>query len=114
VLIADDNDMVRSMTACFLEDAGMQVLQAKNGREALVLLASTAIDAVLMDIRMPVLDGLAATRQLRALESSRLLPILAFTAVPDELNGERHLFTAILAKPIAFAEVLAALKKCLG
>jgi CheY-like chemotaxis protein len=113
VLIADDNDMVRSMTACFLEDEGMQVLQARNGREAVALIGSTAIDAVLMDIRMPVLDGLAATRQLRALESSRGLTIFAFTAVPDEIVQERHLFTEILAKPVAFAEVLAALKKYL-
>jgi CheY-like chemotaxis protein len=114
VLIADDNDMVRSMTACFLQEEGMQVLQARNGREAIALIASSAVGIVLMDIRMPVLNGLAATRQIRALESSSSLPILAFTAVPAELNGERHLFSEILAKPIAFAEVLAALRKHLG
>jgi two-component system, sensor histidine kinase and response regulator len=102
------------MTATFLEMEGMQVLQARDGREALALIASRAFDAVLMDIRMPRLDGLAATRLLRELEPSRRLKVLAFTAVPEEIGKQRHLFTEILAKPIAFSEVLAALKKHLG
>ena len=58
----------------------MQVLQARDRLEALALIASRAFDAVLIDIRMPRLDWLA-TRLLRELELSRLLEVLAFTAM---------------------------------
>ena len=65
VVIADDQDLVRSGLAMVLEARGLEVLGvAEDGRQAVELVQRTSPDVVLMDIRMPVLDGIAATREL--------------------------------------------------
>jgi len=65
VLIADDQDLVRSGLRLLLETRGVAVVgDASNGREAVELARRTSPDVVLMDIRMPVLDGIAATREI--------------------------------------------------
>ena len=67
VLVADDQELVRAGFRLILEAAGFTVVgEAANGAEALTLAARERPDVVLMDIRMPVMDGLAATRQLTA------------------------------------------------
>jgi DNA-binding NarL/FixJ family response regulator len=67
VVIADDQDLIRSGLRMVLEARGVDVLgEATDGREAVAAVASLRPDVVLMDIRMPVLDGIAATREIAA------------------------------------------------
>jgi DNA-binding NarL/FixJ family response regulator len=67
VVVADDQDLVRSGLASVLQVRGVDVVgEAADGREAVEVVARTRPDVVLMDIRMPVLDGIAATRELVA------------------------------------------------
>jgi DNA-binding NarL/FixJ family response regulator len=88
VLLVDDNPQFRGELRLLLEDYGIQVVaEGGNGQEAIQLAASTDVDVVLMDLRMPIMDGLAATRALRT--SSPLLPVIILSAYEDPaLQGE--------------------------
>jgi signal transduction histidine kinase/DNA-binding response OmpR family regulator len=80
VLLAEDNE-VNSELACELLHAhGLQVVAVANGKEAIAALEKDSFDGVLMDTQMPVMDGYAATRALRAKDEYRQLPIIAMTA----------------------------------
>ena len=83
VLVVDDQPFNREVVAGLLEVVGITAHMAGNGREALEILdraGPTAFDLVLMDIRMPVMDGLSATRELRMRPGYAELPIIAITA----------------------------------
>jgi signal transduction histidine kinase/CheY-like chemotaxis protein len=82
VLLVDDSGVNLEIARRLLEKFGAQVVTATNGEEALVALHDHAddIDAVLMDIQMPVMDGLEATRRLRQVASLAALPVIALTA----------------------------------
>ncbi|PIM50442.1 hypothetical protein CS062_24985, partial [Roseateles chitinivorans] len=90
VLVAEDNELNQELAAALLEDAGLHVTLAANGRVALDLLeaAPEGFDGVLMDCQMPVLDGYAATRALRADPRWRALPVIAMTA--NAMSGDRE------------------------
>jgi len=110
LLIVDDNLMARAVMSWYFEDQGFCVLQASDGAEAIDIATGGTLTAVLMDIRMPMMDGITATRHLRALFDKARLPILAFTGVPTDVDGDRELFNAILAKPMTPRDVHEVLK----
>ncbi|AZZ99077.1 PAS domain S-box protein [Pseudoalteromonas sp. R3] len=80
VLLVEDNDINREIAQEILTDAGMQVLTAEHGEEALELLQETPVDLILMDCQMPVMDGYTATREIRKSAVCREVPIIALTA----------------------------------
>ncbi|WP_218011436.1 response regulator [Azohydromonas lata] len=80
VLLADDNEINREVAVELLRAAGVQVDVAPDGQIALEMVRRGAYDLVLMDMQMPVVDGLDATRQLRSEPRFSTLPILAMTA----------------------------------
>lgn len=81
VLVVDDEPVNREIIRLMLELAGLVVDMAGNGREAVTKASQADYDIVLMDLRMPELDGLEATRQIHALPSGRARPvIIAITA----------------------------------
>jgi signal transduction histidine kinase/CheY-like chemotaxis protein len=105
VLLAEDNDINRQIAIEFLGEAGVTVDVAVTGREAVAkaLAGDVRYDGVLMDVQMPEMDGLEATRHIRAQRSSRELPIIAMTAHAME-QERRHCLDAgmddHIAKPI--------------
>ena len=110
VLVADDEDAVRDTLCQLLEAAGASVGRAADGEEAVAKALDGDFAMVLMDVRMPVVDGLAATRRLRAAGFRR--PILALTANPAPEQRAACLAAGCddhYVKPIASAELVARL-----
>ncbi|MFT4101716.1 MAG: response regulator [Burkholderiaceae bacterium] len=91
VLLVDDNVFNRRLAIELLEDVGVRVTAVENGRQALDALQARAFDLVLMDCRMPVMDGYEATRAIRAEPAWRGLPVIAMTAsiLPEEHQAAR-------------------------
>jgi signal transduction histidine kinase/CheY-like chemotaxis protein len=80
VLLVDDDEFNREIGAILLADAGLVVDVAEDGQMAVEMAASTPYDLILMDMQMPRLDGLEATRQIRAAATCNAVPIVAMTA----------------------------------
>lgn len=83
VLIAEDYDDTRSLMRFLLESFGYQVLEATNGMQAVETAREENPDLILMDISMPVMDGLTATQIIRKSNRQANLPIIAVTAYDD-------------------------------
>jgi len=104
VLIAEDYDDVRRMMKIMLELYGYEALEASDGYEAVEKTAKFKPDVVLMDISMPVLDGLNATRAIRQFDDGASIPILAVTAYGDFYKDKAidAGCNAVISKPLHF------------
>ncbi|MGB8539898.1 MAG: response regulator [Acidobacteriaceae bacterium] len=103
VLLVEDNEVNRFLATELLSDLGIHVSIAINGRECVDRVHAEPFDVVLMDIQMPVMDGLAATKLLRADGRFRSLPVIAMTAHAMSGDRERSLEAGMndhLTKPI--------------
>jgi two-component system sensor histidine kinase/response regulator len=116
LLLAEDNPMNQDVVLELLRDTGLIVDVAANGAEAVTLAEQRHYDLVLMDIQMPVLDGLVATQALRGLRDWAAIPILALTANAfdeDRAQCLRAGMNDFLAKPVVPAALYGALLKWL-
>jgi PAS domain S-box-containing protein len=117
VLVVDDNEVNLLIAREMLRSAGLSVETADNGAQALSRLGETPFDVVLMDMQMPVMDGLEATRQIRQLPGLQRLPVLAMTANAMAVDRERCLQAGmddVLVKPLAPADLIAAVQRWAG
>ena len=80
ILVVDDFDDTRLLLRTFLERKGFRVVEAENGLEAVCKAHNEDPDLIIMDMQMPYLDGLAATRKIRETKVSGTLPIVAVSA----------------------------------
>ncbi|MCG3195197.1 MAG: Signal transduction histidine-protein kinase BarA [Thermoanaerobaculia bacterium] len=115
ILLVEDNEINQEVARELLELAGFAVAIAGNGREALRMVKQDGYDLVLMDVHMPVMDGYAATREIRGLESEvRDVPIVAMTANALVGDRERCLEAGMddhVGKPVVPRELLDALAR---
>jgi CheY-like chemotaxis protein len=103
VLLVEDNEVNRFLATELLTELGVDVAIATNGRECVDRVHAEAFDVVLMDIQMPVMDGLTATKLLRAESRFQSLPIIAMTAHAMSGDRERCLAAGMdgyLSKPL--------------
>jgi CheY-like chemotaxis protein len=109
VLIADDFPDACEMYAAYLKHHGFRVLTAFDGREAVATAKQHTPDIILLDIRMPVMDGTEAMRTLKSDPAFANVPIVALTAhamAHERRSGVDAGFDAYLAKPIAPDQLL--------
>jgi signal transduction histidine kinase/CheY-like chemotaxis protein len=119
ILLAEDNRVNQMVASRILEKMGHTITVANNGAEALALLAAHSFDLVLMDIQMPQMDGLSATKTLRQQETSTRfhLPIVAMTAHAMKGDRERCLEAGMdgyVSKPISSRDLELAIAKAMN
>ena len=120
LLLVEDNDINREFATELLRGEGIEVIEAVNGQEALDKVQQHALDAVLMDLQMPVMDGLQATRSIRALAQApqgaafATLPIIAMTALAMPQDAQRSREAGMndhISKPVEPTRLMAVLAK---
>lgn len=105
ILLADDNALNREMTRAILGVFDAEVVEARDGQQAVEAAREQAFDLILMDIRMPVLDGVDATRAIRTEPGpNQIAPILAFSADMDFQASD--IFDGVVRKPITAAQLI--------
>ena len=110
----EDTNTVITLMSEYLQHKGYQVLMANNGMEGVRLAKQKHPDLILMDVMMPVMDGLEAARQIRADESLKKTPMIALTALAMPGDLERCLAAGMndyLSKPVEFRELLEAMDR---
>ncbi|MDO8845643.1 response regulator [Methylicorpusculum sp.] len=104
ILLVDDDFINQELLKFLLNEAGLQCDSANDGEEAVGMVKKTDYDLVLMDIQMPIMDGLAATRAIRLLPERRLTPVIGVSANAFAEDKDRCFeagMNAFLAKPVA-------------
>ncbi len=117
ILVVDDMPENRSLVCELLRPVGFEVAEASNGVEAIDVFERWVPHAVIMDMRMPVMDGYEATRRIKATEAGRATPVIAVTASAFK-DQEAHVLvtgvSAYLSKPFRPEELFEVLGKSLG
>lgn len=118
ILVAEDNRINQRVINCMLEPLGCQIDLVENGAEAVAAVTGIPYDLVLMDIQMPEMDGLAATRRIRSMEgSAAAMPIIALTA--NAMRGDREQYLAAgmtdyLPKPVNQRDLIKTISQYVG
>ncbi|MBT6204786.1 MAG: response regulator [Alphaproteobacteria bacterium] len=117
VLVVEDEPENRSTIAALLEIEGFVVFQAENGQEAVKQAAEGLPDLILMDMRMPVMDGYAATQAIKAESATNAIPIIALTG--EALDSQRTQAIEVGCddfhpKPVDFDRLLRQIRSLLG
>jgi CheY-like chemotaxis protein len=117
VLVVDDNTENLSVVVSFLRLAGFETVEATNGKEAIEKFEENLPDLVLMDLRMPVMNGYEAIRQIRSTERERLVPIIAISAnllEDEEAKLQSTDIQGYIHKPFRDGELYGTIGKVLG
>jgi PAS domain S-box-containing protein len=116
ILLAEDEPVNREIAQIMLQDVGLSVDFAENGQEAVTKACAGCYDLILMDMQMPVLDGLEATRRIRLHDFNRNVPILAVTAnafAEDKTRCAKAGMSDFISKPVIPEQLYATLLKWL-
>jgi CheY-like chemotaxis protein len=115
-LLAEDVELNRDIICTILARSGHQVVTAENGRDAVDRVREQPFDLVLMDVHMPVMDGLDATRAIRSLPgSASAVPVVALTAnvmASEQEKCRQAGMDLVLMKPVEWDKVQAAIRDC--
>lgn len=108
ILVVEDDQIIQNLMLFYLQDRQHQVLVAANGRDGISLAREEQPDLIIMDLRLPILDGWQATEQLKTSPQTAGIPILAMTAQSYTAVRERFQDTGCdgyVGKPINFSDL---------
>lgn len=117
IMTVDDSASIRQMVSFTLKQAGYQVVEAVDGKDALAKLNGSAVHMMLTDLNMPNMDGIELIRHVRASSSSKFIPIVMLTTesqVEKKQAGKEAGATGWIVKPFKPEQLLAVVKKVLG
>ena len=119
ILIAEDSNVISNLTRKILEQQKYKVLLAKNGGDVLPQLEKNPVDAVLMDINIPIKDGMQCTRDIRAHADARIsaLPVIVISGNANDYtmaDFQAAGVTAYLPKPLNFDELVRMVRQYVG
>ncbi len=103
ILVVDDVSSNRALITGFLRETALKVIEVENGEQALVCIREQAPDVILMDLRMPVLDGYDATQWIKDSKDLRHIPVIALTASvlkEEQARIQAHEFDGYVKKPV--------------
>jgi CheY-like chemotaxis protein len=108
ILIVDDVDDNRKLVSTYLRRYNVELFEAKNGAEAVEKCNTHLPDLILMDIRMPVLDGYEATKIIKSNQNTASIPVIALTAsaLDEELQKVDEIFDGFIRKPVHKQELI--------
>lgn len=117
ILVIEDNTANMTLATFLLDSAGHSVLAATNAEAGMSIARDELPDLILMDIQLPGMDGIAATRILKSDEATAPIPVIALTALAMKGDEERIRSAGCdgyIAKPIRYQEFLASIAACLA
>ena len=119
ILVVEDEQGIREAIGIYMKNQGYNVILDANGKEGLEKIETNDIHLAIVDIMMPVMDGIAATKAIRAMDraDAKIIPIIAMTANAFEEDAKRCLaagMTAHLAKPFQIEDVEKTIVGCCG
>lgn len=119
VLIGEDSSVIQNLAKKILEFQNFEIEGAKNGDEVLKLLQKKSFDAVLLDINMPVMDGMECIKAIRASENETIakIPVVAITGNArnyTRADFDEAGFSEVLTKPLNFDQLVATVKSLVG
>lgn len=116
IMAVDDSASIRQMVNFTLKDAGYDVIEAMDGKDALNKLNGTSIHMLISDVNMPNMDGIELVRQLRAIPDYRFIPIIMLTTESQDAKkqeGKQVGATGWIVKPFKPEQLTAVVKKVL-
>lgn len=117
IMTVDDSTSVRQMVSFTLKEAGYDVMEAVDGKDALSKLNGAAIHMIITDLNMPNLDGIGLIKEVRANQSYKFVPIVMLTTESQDTRkqeGKAAGATGWIVKPFKPDQLLAVVKKVLG
>ena len=112
VLIVDDIDINIMLIEGFLRNTGLEIFSGRNGKEAIEIVKNIKPDIILMDLRMPVLDGVKATEIIKQNIHTANIPIIALTATGIDIERiDGDIFDGFLTKPLTMMSLVRELSK---
>lgn len=110
ILVVDDDKSIRNLIRVYLENEGYNIVEASNGAQALIMLNETNFDLVILDVMMPILDGISTCMKIR---ESYIMPIIFLSAKDEEIHKIEGLTVGAddyITKPFGSMEVIARVK----